>query len=178
MKNEIVKLGIILLIITAIAAALLGFVNQITSPVIEAQIIEANNMARKSILSDADSFELIQEDFGGEILEVYKGLKGSDIVGYTIKTAPKGYAGAIEVTTGITVDGIISGVSIGTMNETPGLGAKAKDNSKMTNENLVVIKNGAPAENEIVAISGATITSAAVTKGVNTAIELFKNSLQ
>ena len=50
MKNEIVKLGIILLIITAIAAALLGFVNQITSPVIEAQIIEANNMSRKSIL--------------------------------------------------------------------------------------------------------------------------------
>lgn len=185
MKNEIVKLGIILLIITAIAAALLGFVNQITSPVIEAQIIEANNMARKSILSDADSFELIQEDFGGEVLEVYKGLKGSDIVGYTIKTAPKGYAGAIEVTTGITVDGTISGVSIGTMNETPGLGAKAKGeafisqyNSKMTDENLAVIKNGTPAENEIVAISGATITSAAVTKGVNTAIELFKNSLQ
>ena len=50
--------------------------------------------------------------------------------------------------------------------------------SKMTDENLAVIKNGTPAENEIVAISGATITSAAVTKGVNTAIELFKNSLQ
>ena len=71
------------------------------------------------------------------------------------------------------------------MNETPGLGAKAKDeafinqyNSKLTDENLAVIKNGTPAENEIVAISGATITSSAVTKGVNTAIELFKNNIQ
>ncbi len=185
MKSEIVKLGVILLIITAVAAALLGFVNQITTSVIAAQIIEENNLARKSILSEADSFELVEEDFGSEILEVYKGLKGSDVVGYTIKTAPKGYAGAVEVTTGITVDGIISGVSIGTMNETPGLGAKAKDepfisqyNSKSIDESLAVIKNGVPADNEIVAISGATITSVAVTKGVNTSVELFKNNLQ
>lgn len=185
MKNEIVKLGIILLIITAIAATLLGFVNQITSPVIEAQIIEANNIARKSILSEADSFELIDEDFGPNILEVYKGLKGNEIIGYTIKTSPKGYGGDIEVTTGITTDGLISGVSLGTMNETPGLGAKAKDdtfinqyNEKTTENHIAVIKNGTPSDNEIIAISGATITSVAVTNGINTSVDLFNEKLQ
>ena len=77
MKNEIVRLGVILLIITAIAATLLGFVNQVTSPVIDAQIIEANNLARKSILTQADSFELINDDFGEGVEEVYKALKSS-----------------------------------------------------------------------------------------------------
>lgn len=185
MKNEIVRLGVILLIITAIAATLLGFVNQVTSPVIDAQIIEANNLARKSILTQADSFELINDDFGEGVEEVYKALKGSEIVGYTIKTKPKGYGGAIEVTTGITVEGTISGVSIGTMNETPGLGAKAKDESfisqyadKLVNDNITVIKNGEPEDNEIIAISGATITSLAVTSGINKSIEIYKNNLQ
>lgn len=185
MKNEIVRLGIILLIITAIAAALLGFVNEITFPVIDAQIIEANNLARKSILKEADNFELIEEDFGVDIIEVYKGLKGRELIGYTIKTNPKGYGGPVEVTTGITVDGVISGVSLGTMNETPGLGAKAKDaafinqyNDKLINGNIVVIKNGTPGDDEIVAISGATITSVAVTSGVNKSIEVYNNKLQ
>ncbi len=185
MKNEIVKLGIILLIITAIAATLLGFVNQITSPVIEEQIIEANNIARKSIMTEADSFELIDEDFGPSILEVYKALKGNDVIGFTIKTSPKGYGGDIEVTTGITKDGKISGVSLGTMNETPGLGAKAKDaeyinqyTDKPVDNHIAVIKNGTPSENEIIAISGATITSVAVTEGINSSVDLFNEKLQ
>lgn len=185
MKNEIVRLGFILFVITAIAAGLLGFVNQITEPLIEAQIIEANNLARKSILKEADSFELIEDDFGADVVEIYKGLKGNDIIGYTIKTTPKGYGGSVEVTTGITVEGVISGVSLGTMNETPGLGAKAKDEAftsqytdKLVNNNIVVIKNGTPADNEIVAISGATITSAAVTSGINKSIEVYNDKLQ
>lgn len=185
MKNDIIRLGVILFIITAIAAAMLGFVNQMTSPVISEQIAQANDLARKSILSQADSFEKIDNDFGPDVVEVYKGLSGSKVVGYTIKTAPNGYSGEIETTTGITSDGIISGVSLGTMNETPGLGAKAKDeefisqyNEKGISESLEVIKNGEPDVNEIVAISGATITSAAVTEGVNTSIDLFKKDLE
>lgn len=185
MKNDILRLGIILFIITAIAASLLGIVNQMTSPVISEQIAQANDLARQNILSQADSFEKMDEDFGEDVVEVYKGISGSEVVGYTIKTAPSGYSGEIETITGITTDGIVSGVSIGTMNETPGLGAKAQDeefitqyNDMSVSENIEVIKNGEPADNEIVAISGATITSVAVTEGVNTSIDIFKEALE
>ena len=69
------------------------------------------------------------------------------------------------------------------MYETPGLGAKASDSSfkdqfsgKSASE-LALIKGSSSGENEISAISGATITSTAVTDGVNVAIELFNSSL-
>ncbi len=185
MKNDILKLGLILFLITAIAAFLLGVVNEVTSPVIENQIEQANNQARQDILPEADSFELIDRDFGPDVEEVYEGRSGSSVVGYTIKTMPKGYGGEIEVTTGINLEGNISGVSIGVMTETPGLGAKITEQSylnqyvgKSVDSFINVIKSGQPSDDEIVAISGATITSDAVTRGVNEAIRVFKESLE
>lgn len=181
MKNDILRLGIILCIITAIAAGILGFVNNITLPVIEQQAIIANDEARKEILPSAESFEQVEGDFGGNIVEVYKGLSGDQEVGYTIKSTSSGYGGAIEIITGISVDGIITGVTIGNMTETPGLGAKAADiafkgqyTDKEASE-LMVSKSSSGAANEIIAISGATITSKAVTSGVNESIALFQS---
>lgn len=184
MNKDILKLGLILCLITAVASGLLSVVNMVTAPAIAAGIEKANNEARTTILPMAESFEKVEGDLPEGILEVYKGLKGSDVVGYTIKTAPKGYGGPVEVITGITTEGIISGVSLGTMNETPGLGAKAKDeafisqyNEKTADGDINVIKSGQPAEREIVAISGATITSKAVTQGVNDSIKYFNENL-
>ena len=80
---------------------------------------------------------------------------------------------------GIKSDGTIVGINIGNMSETPGLGAKSKEESfygqyvqKPATE-LSVVKGGAAGETEIQAISGATITSDAVTNGVNTAVEVY-----
>ena len=69
------------------------------------------------------------------------------------------------------------------MSETPGLGAKSKDKAFIGQykdkdaKELKVIKNGTPKDNEIVAIAGATITSDAVTRGVNQSIKLFDEQL-
>lgn len=184
MKNDILRLGLILFLITAIAAFLLGVVNEVTSPVIKEQIEQANNQARQTILPQADSFEILEKDFGPDVEEVFKGVANGNIVGYTIKTMPKGYGGPIEVTTGITIDGKISGVSIGVMTETPGLGAKITEQSyldqyvgKSVESFISVIKSGLPSDDEIVSISGATITSDAVTNGVNESIRIFKEYL-
>ena len=186
MKNEIVKLGIILCIISLIASGSLAMVNDITKPIIEQQQIEANDAARKQIVPSADSFEKVDGDFGAGVVEVYKGVKGSDDVAYIIKTiSSSGYGGDIEIITGVNVDGTIAGAVIGTMNETPGLGAKAKDqpfisqyNSKSVESPLVVSKNATGAENEIVAISGATITSQAVTDGINLAVDVYNKNFK
>lgn len=182
--KEIMKLGAILLIICAVAASVLGFTNSITKPVIDEKMVIASNEARQAILTSAEKFEKVEGDFGPEYLEVYKGLKGSEVVGYTIKTAPKGYAGAVEVITGIDMEGKLVGVGIGEQHETPGLGTKAKDaafNGQYKDkkvDSINVIKSGTPKDNEIVAIAGATITSKGVTQGVNDSIKLFNEKLK
>jgi electron transport complex protein RnfG len=185
--REIVKLGIILLVISAVAAAVLGYTNEITKEPIEQQVLQANIEARQSILSEATDFEEIsKEQFAEytEILEVYRGIKNGETVGFTVKTNPSGYGGEIEVMIGIKLDGTISGINIGNHSETPGLGAKASEEffknqyiGKKSDKELTVIKSGVPKDNEIQAISGATITSKAVTSGVNTAIKFFNEKL-
>lgn len=183
MKNEVIKYGIILFVITAVSTGIVSAIFNITNPIIEKQKIEKDNAARTSILPSAKEFEKVEQDFGGNILEVYKGLDGSETVGYTIKTIAKGYGGDIEITTGISSDSKISGVSLGTMSETPGLGAKAKDEAFISQytgkevKEIKVIKNAVPKDDEISAIAGATITSNAVTSGINEAISIFENEL-
>ncbi|MDU4860077.1 MAG: RnfABCDGE type electron transport complex subunit G [Terrisporobacter othiniensis] len=184
--NSILKLGLNLFIICAIAAGLLAGTNQMTAPVIEQRNEQANDEARKIVLSEAKEFKLVDSNkyknkSDVKVVEVYEGLNGSDVAGYTIKVLPKGYGGEIELMVGVSKDGTISGVKVGNMTETPGLGAKAKEEpfysqyaGKPATE-LNVVKSGAAGETEIQAISGATITSKAVTKGVNTAVEIYES---
>ena len=62
--------------------------------------------------------------------DTVKGLDGSgQLAGYVITTEAKGYGGTIEVMTGITADGSVSGVVLLSQNETPGLGANATKES-------------------------------------------------
>lgn len=190
MKN-ILRLGVILFTICAVAALALGFINQITAPIIEDRNIQANNELRQLVLEDATEFKQLDEKVlenidgleEGIVSEVYEGINGSDVVGYTIKTLPSGYGGVMEVIVGISKDGKITGVNIGNMAETPGLGTKANEsnfkgqfNEKEAKE-LSVVKGSATSDNQIAAISGATITSEAVTRGVNAAIKVFNESL-
>lgn len=186
--REITKLGVILFAISAIAATILAYTYDVTKEPIAAQLEQANIKARQTVLSTASEFEKVSEDKYSSyenILEVYAGKKDGNVVGYTIKTLPQGgYGGAIEVMIGISTDNVITGVNIGTHQETPGLGAKAsgefKDqyNEKGTDKELAVIKSGQPKDNEVLSISGATITSRAVTDGVNMATKIYNEQLK
>lgn len=187
--NNIAKLGATLFAICAVAALALGFTNKITAPIIEERNIQANNEARQIVLPDATDFKKMDDSVFSQtsvkdlVGEVYEGLNGSDLVGYTIKTLPKGYGGQIELIVGISADGTITGINIGSMSETPGLGSKAAEpafkdqfNNKPTEE-LSLVKGKVSSDTDIQAISGATITSTAVTSGVNAAIEVYNSSL-
>lgn len=188
------KLGFILLLISGVAACCLAFTNYVTAGTIEEMNIKANTVARQEVLPDASEFEQVAADdvvkmaneIGmanpGELLEVYIGKKGSDIAGYTVKTGPtSGFGGEVQVLTGISLDGTISGITIIKHNETPGLGALATGEwndqftGKSATEELIVVKGTAKeGSNEIQAITGSTITSKAVTEGVNTSIEVYQ----
>lgn len=184
--NSIAKLGLNLFVICAVAAGLLAGTNQITAPLIEKRNEQANNEARQAVLAEAKEFKMLDNSkyknkskSKVKVVEVYEGLSGSDVAGYTIKVLPKGYGGEIELMVGIKKDGTISGINIGTMSETPGLGARSKEKSFYGQfagkpaTVLTVKKGGNAGETEVQAISGATITSTAVTSGVNAAVDVY-----
>jgi Na+-translocating ferredoxin:NAD+ oxidoreductase subunit G len=185
--RDIIKTGLILLLICVVAAVALGATNEITKDKISEQRFLANEMAKKQVLSNATSFEDVTGSNLDEMVttfdpikEVYVGLDASgNVLGYVFKSTPTGFSGVIEVVTGITIDGTITGVRIGNHQETPGLGAKAKDAAfysqyagKLSSMPIGISKSE-PSGNDIQAITGATISSVAVTGGVNASVEAF-----
>ncbi len=193
--KEIIKLGLILLAISAISAVLLAFTNAATIDKIKEQRALAAERDRKATLPTAEKFEQVEEGAfeaalaqiatnavaQEPVVEAYAGLDADgSVVGYVITTTPGGYGGAIRITSGFNLDGTIAGVRMAPGHqETPGLGAKAElpeFYDQYTGQNglagLTVVK-AQPKENEILSISGATITSSAVTRGVNTAANVF-----
>lgn len=184
-KNDIFKLGIVLLVIAGVCGLILGYVNQVTATPIAVQEKKTMDEANKEILPEASTFEEKKDvELDEGILSLTEGKEGSEVKGYTIKVAPKGYGGAIELMIGISTEGKLSGIKVLSHAETPGLGANA-DTPGFTEqykgklaEELKVVKGTASNENEIAAITGATITSKAVTSGVNEAIEFYNSKLK
>ncbi len=179
--KEIIKLGLILFIISTVAAVSLAATNSVTAPIIDEQRAIKSEMARKEVLPSADSFEQVKDGFEAQItnadgvvvpvIEVYKGITDGKTVGYVVKTKPGGYGGGVEVVTGIS-EGSIMGVRVGKHQETPGLGAKATlldfyGQYDGKNAADVRVNKTQSSDTEVQAISGATITSKAVTAGVN-----------
>ncbi len=176
MRN-IVNLAWKLLLIAAVAGLALGVVNAFTvEPIAEQTRIKAN-AARASVLPEADAFALYSENTGG-CLEAYVGTSGGETVGYTAVVATKeGYGNEFEVTVGMTLDGKISGISIGGANfsETPGLGARIKE-ADFT-EQFRGLAAPLTLGTDIDAVTSATRSSRAATNAVNAACEYLKTLL-
>ncbi len=185
--KQILKIGFILLLISSVAAFALGFTNEVTKDRIAEQRFLANEQAKKDVLPEAASFvDITGEDLEAiisqfePIQEAYVGLDASGApIGYVFKSAPTGFGGAVVVVTGVNVDEVVTGLRVGSHNETPGLGAKAKDASfydqfsgKSSTSQIGVSKTEASG-NDIQAITGATISSVAISKGANASIDAF-----
>lgn len=197
--NNIVKNTLILTSITVISGLLLGIVYDITKePIAEAQE-NTKQEAFRSVLADASSFETV-EDFDAsealsllkengytsdEITEIAEGIDGSgETIGYVINVmSHEAYDGDLEVSVGIAADGTVTGIEMPSISETAGLGMKAdeadfKDQFKDKKvEKFSYTKSGESGDDKIDAISGATITTNAVTNAVDSALIYFQNEL-
>ncbi len=176
--KEVLVPTVSLFLIAAICTAILAFTNSITAPKIEENNLRAEIESRQLVFVDATSFSESKTTDGVSYVEAFD--KDKNIIGYVFTTSAKGYGSDIKIMTGIDKSGKVLGMEILSIEETAGLGMKAKDKSFIaqfigTNGKLSVVKNNA-GENEIQALTGATITSNAVTKAVNTAVDAF-NSL-
>lgn len=175
----------ILFAITLIAGLLLGFVYELTKDPIAVQKELAVKAACKAVFADADSFEEIDAQPSAELMAeyaesgvkagtVFKALdKSGEELGYVVRmTSTQGYGGNIVLFVGARNDGTLNGISLLEISETPGLGMQAEKVLVPQFENKQVsrfsfTKTGSRSDSEIDAISGATITTRAVTNAVN-----------
>ncbi|MCC8028605.1 MAG: RnfABCDGE type electron transport complex subunit G [Lachnospiraceae bacterium] len=192
-KNSIAKDALILFVITIIAGFALGAVHEITLEPIAAADAAAQQEAYQAVFSDAVEFEEFETDDAAEVLAeagyeddtIESAARAYDsdgnLLGYVINaTDPNSYGGDVTLSLGVTLDGIVNGYSITEINDTAGLGMKAKEESFSSQyagkqvEAFVVTKTGATSDEEIDAISGATITSNAVTNAVNAGLVYYR----
>lgn len=185
--KETIKLGVTLLIITAVAAGILAFTNDITGPVIAEREKEEAFGAFLELFPDADDFVEIDADLLAEIQSTNTNVNGvleaksgdEETLGYAFQVSAGGYGGEVNTIVGINLDDTLSGIRIGTHSETPNLGDAIVQPTftdsyvgKTSTEKLVAV--GSPsADNEVLAISGATISSFAVLTGVNDANDAY-----
>ena len=196
--KSMLKNAAILLIITVIAGFVLGLVYQNTKELIADREVQEKKEACLEVFHNASDFKPIEnvvtedirkklDENGFENETIEEGAMAVDgneqLLGYvlTIKTS-QGYAGDIRFTVGIQNDGTVNGISILSISETAGLGMQADAVLKPQFANKKVqsfeyTKTGATSENQIDAISGATITTNAITTGVNCGLYYFQTFL-
>jgi Na+-translocating ferredoxin:NAD+ oxidoreductase subunit G len=181
--KDIIKLTLKLFLICAIAAALLGVVYDVTKEPIEQGNLKRAKESRQEVLNSADEFEKVDlssvgvsthDDLTGvNVDEAFYAISGGEKIGMTVKVTTKGYNPGIEMTVGISSDGSIEAISIGSHEETPGLGANAskpafKDQFKGKTPQLNI-------GSDIDAITSATKTSVGIVNGANVAFEFFES---
>ncbi len=175
--KEILVPTLALFLIAAICTAILAFTNSVTAPKIEENNRQAEIESRQVVFTDAKSFS--DEKTSDDVVYVEALDENGKVIGYVFTTSAKGYGSEIKIMTGIDVSGTTTGMEILSIEETAGLGMNAKkDDFKNqyvgVKGELEVVKNNA-GDNEIQALTGATITSNAVTAAVNEAISAFNS---
>lgn len=187
--RDMLRLGLVLMIIGAVAGGALAFVNNFTEPRIKAASEESFQASLKSVLPGADVFEK-RSDLKDKAPEsartviadgdVYLAKSGGNIIGLVITTKPFGYSSTpITLLVGIDRQGKILAARVTSQSETPGLGAKAADADFLAQpaiakatvqDELKVKKDGG----QVDAITGATLSSRAVVRGINAASTLYR----
>lgn len=179
-KNEFVQLGGILCAITLVVALALGAVNAVTAGPIAEQNAQKIKDSLENVMPGAESEQIdvpegttvtteTKNAISVTILSAYKMTKDGADAGYCVEVGPTGFGGAVDTMVGIDSDGKVTGISvISASSETPGLGARSTEPefqaqfAGQVGTEVAVAKDGG----SIDALTGATITSRAVSEGV------------
>lgn len=182
----ILKVAGTLTAICLVVAALLGGVDAITRD----RIYEINNantiQALRAVATTADEFPIIDVKDnmtdaaaaqGAKLTEAYAVKAGGEQIGYAFKIVASGSQGDIEMIVGLDADNAVTGVSIVDNKETSGIGSRVMENEALPSGVGVLDQfigmSGAGSLSvggNVEAITGATVSSKGVTKGVNAAL--------
>ncbi|MBU8923071.1 MAG: RnfABCDGE type electron transport complex subunit G [Bacteroidales bacterium] len=185
--KEIFRLCLVLTLIAAISAGVLAYVSELTEEPIAKAMLEEKMDAIRNVLPVYDNDPYVDRRSidveGSESVEIYPGKSGGGLVGVAFEVvAPDGYSGDINFMIGVNMDGVVQGIEILKHLETPGLGAKIieedfkaqyRGRSLTDPENWAVAKDGGT----FVSISGATISSRAITTATMLGLGFFRDNL-
>ncbi len=192
-KSNAFKNISVLFVVALVSVALLAVLNQITKDKIADAETQARNEVYQSVYTEAASFEEQKIDYTPEDESIVVNTvlcaksKSSENIGYVFDvTSKNGYGGDVQIAVGITNEGEVTAFKVIAASETPGLGAKSMEDeyasqfSGLSALNPIAFsKTGANRDNnEIDAISGATITTTATTNAVNAAIDMWNSQLK
>ena len=161
--NKIFKPIVVLCVICVVITGALAATNSATAPIILAAKLEAERLARMELLPEADDFTRVDSVSVENVTDVYTANNGA---GCVITSTAKGYGGDLQVMAGIDKNGKIAGVKLMDNNETQGIGSKTCEDSYTSQ-----YKGKDSTLDGVTAISGATVTSNGVTRGVNNALK-------
>ena len=176
---NIAKLVIVLTLVSAVVAAILGGVNAITKDKIAAITEQKTNDALAEVLPVNEGETYTELDYTGDstITHVWEAPSG-----HVVELVVSGAQSMIDLVVGVDNDGVVTGVSIISHSETAGLGAvaAAKTAKGQAFRDQFIGQSGSPAVTKdggnIDAIASATITSRAVTEGVSTALAWVRDN--
>lgn len=191
--KSMIKDTLILLIITVISGGVLGLVYQVTKePIRLAQEKKTQEAYRAAFpeavffeedgnFSESEAEKIIKDSYPNSVIEtsMYAFDSNMNVLGYVLQVvSTDGYSGNISFLVGLKLDGTINAVSLLEIKESAGLGMNAEavlipQYKGKPIAIFEVTKAGATKENEVDAISGATITTDAINNGVNAAISYF-----
>ena len=166
----VLRLTATLLSICAVVALLLGIVNSVTEPIIR-RMQEEKTAAAMAMVLQAGSYDKV--DFQYEnVTAMYHAMAGDKQIGYVVEVTTGGFGGSMSLVVGVDMDGKVTGVSVTDHAETKNIGTKVTDDGDVLSRFIgmsgtITVNSGS---NRFDGISGATVTSKAVTAGVNTAL--------
>ena len=170
--NKIFKPIVVLCAICVVITGALAATNAATAPVILEATIKAQNETRNELLPEASgAFTKVDGVEVENVSDVYAANNG---VGYVITSTSKGYGGTITVMSSFTPEGTIKQIKVTEAQETPGFGSNVTDTPSYWKRYMNQDASQALVLNQdIDAESGATISSKALLRAVNSAIEAY-----
>lgn len=193
--RSMLKDALVLFAITLIAGLVLGFVYELTKEPIRIQKEKQIQAACQAVFGQADHFEEFDYTLSEELTRELSGdgvtvgtayhalASDGSHLGFVIRvTSSEGFGGNITLYLGVEDSGTLNGISILEISETPGLGMRADEvlTPQFRNKNVdsfAYTKTGSRSDSEIDAISGATITTRAVTNAVNGGLRAVREEL-
>jgi len=192
----ILKLTVILLVVSGIAAGALALVNLKTKPVIlEFKRVEQER-AREEVMKEGVLFKLYDDTSDFPFYRVYSDEEGTDLIGYIFTAIGKGYSSDVVTITAVDTSFNVVGIKVTSQQETPGLGTKVQEIKYGEDEpwfqrqffknyresqgkgilnalTLAVDKDGG----EIHSITGATISGRAISKSIKDGAKLLQEKI-
>lgn len=160
----------ILLAICVVVALMLGVVNHVTEPIIQKMQDEKTTRAMAQVL-DAGRYDPVDIVYDN-VAALYGAYDGSQQIGYVVEVLSSGFGGAMRLVVGVDMNGAVTGVAVTKQAETKNIGTKVVNDPAVLERfvgmsGVITVNSG---ENRFDGVSGATVSSKAVTAGVNTAL--------